>query len=71
MLMEKGCLTTSQMFLNGSVERKSGWNLSGSRDLLVVLMVAGSREQMLSKLTISTTETSQQTEAGVVAKGEA
>ena len=65
--MVKGT-TTSQMFLNGRVERKRSWDLSGRLDLL---LVAGHIKQMLAKLTTAATETSQQTEARAVAKGEA
>ena len=48
--------TTSQMFLNGRVERKRSWDLSGRLDLL---LVAGRIKQMLAKLTTAATETSQ------------
>ena len=68
--MVKGTTTTSQMFLNGRVERKRSWDLSGRLDLLL-LLVAGRIKQMLAKLTTAATETSQQTEARAVAKGEA
>ena len=50
--------TTSQMFLNGRVERKRSWDLSGRLDLLL-LLVAGRIKQMLAKLTMAATETSQ------------
>ena len=54
--------TNGQMFLNGRVERSRSWNL------LVVLVLAGRGKQMLSKLTVASTETSQQTEAREIAQ---
>ena len=58
-LMVKGTTTTtSQMFLNGRVERKRSWDLSGRLDL-DLLLVAGHIKQMLAKLTTAATETSQ------------
>ena len=57
-LMVKGTISTSQMFLNGRVERKRSWDLSGRLDLLL-LLVASRIKQMLAKLTTAATETSQ------------